>query len=46
LSPDEFKAWFETEFDDPREFFEWIKDLDADGQEKLGRLALALDHPH
>ena len=33
-------------FDDPREFFEWIKDLDADGLEKLGHLALALDHPH
>jgi hypothetical protein len=46
LSPDEFKAWFETEFNDPREFFEWIKDLDADGLEKLGHLALALDHPH
>jgi hypothetical protein len=40
LSQDEFRAWFETEFDDPREFFEWIKDLDTDGQEKLRHLAL------
>jgi hypothetical protein len=46
LSLDEFRAWFEIEFDDPREFFEWINDLDADGQEKLRRLALALDRSH
>jgi hypothetical protein len=45
LSRDEFRAWFETEFDDPREFFDWIEDLNADGQGKLQRLALTLDRP-
>ena len=45
LSWDEFRAWFETEFDDPFEFFEWLEDLNADGQGKLQRLALTLDRP-
>jgi hypothetical protein len=43
LSRDEFRAWFETEFDDSFEFFEWIKRLDAAAQEKLYSLTLALD---
>jgi hypothetical protein len=43
LSRDEFRAWFETEFDDPHEFFDWVEDLNADGQGKLQRLALMLE---
>jgi len=29
----------------PFEFFEWLEDLNADGQGKLQRLALTLDRP-
>ena len=43
---DEFAAWLETEFGGALEFVRWFKLLGRGDQEKLRRLALALDRPH
>ena len=43
---DEFAAWLETEFGGALEFFHWYTLLGRGDQEKLRRLALALDRPH
>ena len=45
-SGDEFLAWLETEFGGVYEFLDWFSLLDGGDQEKLRRLALALDRPH
>ena len=45
-SEDEFLAWLETEFGGVYEFLDWFSLLDGGDQEKLRRLALALDRPH
>ena len=45
-SRDEFLAWLETEFGGALEFFHWLTLLGRGDQEKLRRLALALDQPH
>ena len=43
---DEFAAWLETEFGGALEFFHWYTLPGRGDQEKLRRLALALDRPH
>ena len=43
---DEVAAWLETEFGSAIEFFHWFTLLGSGDQEKLRRLALALDRPH
>ena len=45
-SEDEVAAWLETEFGSAIEFFHWFALLGSGDQEKLRRLALALDRPH
>jgi hypothetical protein len=45
-SDDEVAAWLETEFGSAIEFFHWFTLLGSGDQEKLRRLALALDRPH
>ena len=45
-SGDELLAWLETEFGSAIEFFHWFALLGSGDQEKLRRLALALDRPH
>ena len=45
-SEDEVAAWLETEFGSAIEFFHWFTLLGSGDQEKLRRLALALDRPH
>ena len=45
-SDDEVAAWLETEFGSAIEFFHWFTLLGRGDQEKLRRLALALDRPH
>ena len=42
----EVAAWLETEFGSALEFFHWFTLLGRGDQEKLRRLALALDRPH
>jgi hypothetical protein len=45
-SGDELLAWLETEFGGAPGFVRWFTLLNGGDQEKLGRLALALDRPH
>ena len=43
---DEFAAWLATEFGGALEFYRWYTLRGRSDQEKLHRLALALDRPH
>ena len=43
---DEFAAWLENEFGGALEFYRWYTLLGRGDQEKVRRLAIALDRPH